>query len=400
MEIKKYLNYRDYKVALDHELERTAEGFVRIGYLLRMAEDTNILEESGYKDVNEFAKMEYNLDPSQVSRFININKKFAEGGYSDRLQDQYRGFGYAKLSVMLLLPESVNEVITPNYTKNEILAIKGEVEAEQKVTDLELLSEGENDGQQEMDLLHKVFHQLGHDDPELYRKLHMVAQRRREVKDFIDILAPSGEGVKMVRIQGVGRLMVAFKGVDSDVSLVNARSSEKENFKWQQIIDAITDLLYLGLSSKESWSRLYKEAWPVEEEIAPVQEKITKVTKAKIEEKKKPEKKAENKDKKKTEKPKERTHVPDPMVTEEPRQQSIEDFPQYLPEGYIMSHDGSEVKENPETKLWNEIEDQLEKLQAEMKSEEKDIEYMLQAAELMVMTLKEIKAVRTEDERD
>ena len=45
MEIKKYLNYRDYKVALDHELERTAEGFVRIGYLLRMAEDTNILEE-------------------------------------------------------------------------------------------------------------------------------------------------------------------------------------------------------------------------------------------------------------------------------------------------------------------------------------------------------------------
>ena len=131
-----------------------------------------------------------------------------------------------------------------------------------------------------------------------------------------------------------------------------------------------------------------------------MQEKVAKITKTRTEPSKTPEKKTEKTVEKKQEKPKEKAPVQKPEAVEEPRQQSIEDFPQYLPEGYIMSHDGSEVKENPETKLWNEIEEQMEKLQSEMKSKEKDIEYMLQAAELMVMTLKEIKAVRAENEKD
>ena len=43
--------YQEYKAELDGELQRTAEGFVRIGYLLKVARDTNILKESGYTNV-------------------------------------------------------------------------------------------------------------------------------------------------------------------------------------------------------------------------------------------------------------------------------------------------------------------------------------------------------------
>ena len=74
--------YQEYKAELDGELQRTAEGFVRIGYLLKVARDTNILKESGYTNVTEFAKAEYGIDKTQVSRFIHINDKFAENGYS------------------------------------------------------------------------------------------------------------------------------------------------------------------------------------------------------------------------------------------------------------------------------------------------------------------------------
>ena len=397
MEIVNYINYREYKAALDHEMEKTAEGFVKIGYLLRMAEDTNILADSGYKDVNDFAKKEYNLDASQVSRFININRKFAEGGYSDKLMDQYRGFGSAKLSLMLLLPGEVNEIITPNYSKSDIMAIKSEVEAERETTDLEILAEGEATGQQEMDLVHKVLHQLGHDEPELYRRMHVTAQRRQDSKSFLDILAPTGEGVKTVRIQGTGRVMMAFKGVESYVSLVNIRSNERESVKWQQLIDAIKDLMHFDVSSKESWEKLYGETWPIVErtEIAPVQ-KPEKVTKAKVEPKEEPKKEPK---KEKAEKPKPEKQILT-QEEEEPHQMNVEEYPEYLPDGYIKSHDGSEIKENPEIKHWNEIEDLIDKMRTEMGTELKnrDVEYMLQAAELMVLTLKEIKAVRTEHE--
>ena len=38
-----FSNYKQYKESLDQELSRSAESFVRIGYLLKVARDTNIL---------------------------------------------------------------------------------------------------------------------------------------------------------------------------------------------------------------------------------------------------------------------------------------------------------------------------------------------------------------------
>ena len=394
-ELSRYVNYREYKAVLDRELEKTAEGFVKIGYLLRIAEDTDILKESGYKNVNEFAKAEYNLDPSRVSRFIDINKKFAEGGYSDKLMDQYRGFGYAKLSIMLLLPEEINSVITPNYSKSEIQAIRNEIEAERKTSDLEVIAEGEDISQQEMDLIHKVLHQLGHDDPELYQRLHVTAQKRKDAKGFLDILAPAGEGVKSVRIKGTGRVMMAIKGIESEVSIVNTRTNEKENVAWQQLIDAIVDLLNLKLSSKDSWEALYKETWPIREksQIAPVQEakKTDRVTPAKSTEKPVKAKPAFKETKTKVEK--KPAVIPEP---EEMHQVHIEEIPEALPEGYIKSHEGIEVEINPETKHWNKVGELMQLLQSEMNSETKDLEYMISTADLIKMTLEEIKAVRME----
>ena len=167
-----YRSYQEYKAAVDNELQKSAESFVRIGYLLKVARDTDILKESGYGSVNEFAQAEYGLDKSQVSRFIRINDEYSEEGYSDRLQERYREFGYAKLSLMLLLPEAVNEEISANFSKSEIQAIKEEVEEEKKVTDLEVMMEGTDAAQQDMNICQKVLHQLGYDQPELYMKLH------------------------------------------------------------------------------------------------------------------------------------------------------------------------------------------------------------------------------------
>ncbi len=169
-------SYVDFKASMDAVVERVEEGFVQIGYYLKIARDTQVLQESGYKSVTDFAAAEYGLDKSAVSRFIAINDRFAEDGYSNRLKDQYRGMGRAKLSVMLLLPEEITEELTPDYSKSDIQKIKDEVEEEKKVTDLEVMMEQQDFDTELLDnSLKRAMYQLGHDIPELHRKIWNVA---------------------------------------------------------------------------------------------------------------------------------------------------------------------------------------------------------------------------------
>lgn len=279
-------SYVDFKASMDAVVERVEEGFVQIGYYLKIARDTHVLQESGYKSVTDFAAAEYGLDKSAVSRFIAINDRFAEDGYSDRLKDQYRGMGRAKLSVMLLLPEEITEELTPDYSKSDIQKIKDEVEKEKKVTDLEVMMEQQDFDTELLDNnLKRAMYQLGHDIPELHRKIWNVWQiwngwqqtKRPELpREIMDILAPEGEGMHSVRVAGIGRLMITLHGADQDIALINVRSGEKEKYSWDDMIEAI-GLLMEGDTPEESWTKTYGE----NSSVAPVQlDPKSKVTKA------------------------------------------------------------------------------------------------------------------------
>lgn len=286
---KSYVDYKEYKAALDAELQQSSESFVRIGYMLKLARDTDILSGSGYANVNEFARAEYNIDKTLVSRFISINDRFSEGGNSDRLQEQFRGFGYAKLSIMLQLPDAVNEEITPEFSKAEVQAIKEEVDAERQVTDIEVMLEPKNEDQEKMERnLDKAVHQLGHDNPELYAELHaaLAEERGEYVADAIqEALAPSGEGIYSIRIMGLGRLLLSVKDLDHDITLLNVRSGEKESYTWEQMIAAVENIMIYGGAVEDSYREAYGGRFPVEEkveekkEIAPVQPKTEKLKK-------------------------------------------------------------------------------------------------------------------------
>lgn len=279
-------SYVDFKASMDAVVERVEEGFVQIGYYLKIARDTQVLQESGYKSVTDFAAAEYGLDKSAVSRFIAINDRFAEDGYSDRLKDQYRGMGRAKLSVMLLLPEEITEELTPDYSKSDIQKIKDEVEEEKKVTDLEVMMEQQDFDTELLDNnLKRAMYQLGHDIPELHRKIWNVWQiwngwqqtKRPELpREIMDILAPAGEGMHSVRVAGIGRLMITLHGADQDITLINVRSGEKEKYSWDDMMEAI-GLLMEGDTPEESWTKTYGE----NSSVAPVQlDPKLKVTKA------------------------------------------------------------------------------------------------------------------------
>ena len=226
-----YSSYAEFKESVDREVERIEEGFVRLGYLLKIAKDTDILKESGYKNINEFAQAEYGLDSSAVSRFININDRFAENGYSPRLQEQYRGYGRAKLAIMLKFPEILNEELTKEYSKAEIKEIGDEINEEKQISDLEILMEGKNEIQEQLENnLQRSLHQLGKNMPLLDKKLwNAYINTDSEIacaRATMDAVAPAGSGMCTVRLQGIGNIIISFKGADQDITLINVRADE------------------------------------------------------------------------------------------------------------------------------------------------------------------------------
>ena len=290
MELINYQNYETYKKELDGELKKTAEGFVRIGYLLKVARDTNILAESGYKSVTEFAQKEYGLDKTQVSRFISINDRFAHGG--EKLLPEYEEYGYAKLTIMLQIPEEITQELTPNYTKAEIQAVKEELDEERKVSDLEVMMEGRQE--EETDVLWMTLKQLGHDDPNLWEKMWQQWKKTPFLgaDETAAIMAPSGDKNYSVRIMGKGRVMMTMKDGEDAVTITSTRTWEKDVYTKQQMANWWCLLLKADAeTAAEAWQKMYKKPWP-KAEVAPVQpekkpepKKESRVTKAKVPEK-------------------------------------------------------------------------------------------------------------------
>lgn len=263
--------FNEWQQELDTELVKSAESFVKIGYLLKVARDTDILANTGYANVVEFAKARYGLDKTQVSRFIHINDRFSEGGNSAELQDRYKGMGYAKLTIMLQLPDEINEEISADFSKSEIEDIKKEIDEENKISDIEVWMEGTQEDAEKYNELGQVMYQLLHDMPELFTK---IAQSSIETEELMNILAPSGEMIYSVRIPGTGRLMLSIKINTGRITITNVRSMEKTEWNIEDLADFVVDILSRADTEDpaKAWTSIYKEEYPKKAEIAPVQQ--------------------------------------------------------------------------------------------------------------------------------
>lgn len=117
-------DWLEMKENLKRDLIGVQESFVRIGYTLRTIEEQELYKRDGYETITEFAKAEYGLSASTISRFININRKFSVAGYSDRLRPEFAQIGSSKLSEMLSLPDSDLEMVRPELPKEDIRELK------------------------------------------------------------------------------------------------------------------------------------------------------------------------------------------------------------------------------------------------------------------------------------
>lgn len=266
-ELRNIENYEQFKQALDTELANQAAGFVRTGYLLKKARDTDILAASGYNTVAEFAKAEYGLSKDIVSRYIAINDRYSEGGYSDRLQDKYEGYGVAKLQDMLTLPIEVVDLISPEMTRKEIAEVKAEVREEEAISPVEVAIEGEDVQQADMDLAQKAIFQYAKDNPEIFKKL-LKWKEAGDSEELESILAPSGIAVLASRPQGIGKVFTSFKGEGQPVDILAVRSNEKQTLSMDDYAAKVREVFAPVADMPDAYEKTFGVA-PVQPENVP-----------------------------------------------------------------------------------------------------------------------------------
>lgn len=338
MNLKKDLSgsFEVFQDRLDREIQQTAQSFVRIGYLLKVARDTNILASSGYKDVNEYAKARYGLSRDLVSRYMAINDRFSEGGYSETLIEKHRGIGMTKLAEMLTLSDEVIAAIPSGATREEIREIKAEIAEEEKITDIEVALEPPLP--EERTIMQEVIFLYFQEIPERYPAAHMEANQP-DPEGLLEVFAPTGQAVKIVRIPGKGKLMLSFDGPDP-ITLVNLRTDESKTYTWKEFASELRALCPASLVPEKAWEKLYGQPFPEKEP-----EKAKRVEVVKPE--RKPEKPAKQEPKK---------NIPKQTISEKVGQNKPE-----TPVNSSISEDPKpETEEETEPKMEEETEEEEE----------------------------------------
>lgn len=341
-EVLAFAGYQEFEAAADRTAVKIKEGYMEMGYILKMARDTDILRESEYSGYEEFADKRYGLDKGTVSRYIRIVERFSEGGNSHVLKDNYKNMGFAKLSIMLHMPDAIAEELMDSLSKTEVEAIKEELDAEKQVSDIELAIEKAEAEEKKIlppvegSMLERAVWQMGREHHEIYRKV-WKAFEQGDKKSIKDILAPQGDAVIIVKIPGTGRLQIFVK---SDICVVHMRTQEKERYTEQDMIEALEKICPVaGMDVEEAYLSVY------DEDLEPVQQKEEKAEVAPVQPKK--EKRKESKvTKARTEKPKPAAVVETEENEQLPGQMSVEDY-----EGVVPDAQYEEVKEDAGTDI-------------------------------------------------
>lgn len=267
-------SYNEYRQDMMQELSKASESFVRIGYLLKVARDTEVLKGTEYEsDYLAFAEGEFGLDKSQVSRFIRINDKFSVGGNSVELLPQYQGFGTRKLGIMIMLPEELTEELSPDYTVEEINEIKEVVKEEQEITPVEAMVErmGSNISD-ETPLIEYCIEKILEETPDTYVDV------MKDIDRAYKILAPISEMMYIVKVNGIGKVMVTFR--DDNVTLYSIRSGNKETVERAAVVETVKKVLLPFMkpeNPEESYSIQFGKEFPKKEEPKKEPKKIERV---------------------------------------------------------------------------------------------------------------------------
>lgn len=256
-------DYIQSKNEIKKDMVGIVKSFVRIGWLLTRIDRSAAYKMDGYSTITEFAKVEYNMTASGVSRFMDVYERYSEDGDTPELKEQYRAFNFSQLTEMLQLTDQEQEMFRPEVKRETIRDFK----AFQKENDADpdrLFNWNADPG----DLLGKTIVEYFRENREKMNELFASsAYRDGNIKEMVEILNPSGNGHFRHKT-----FFMVFYEADRGI-MTNEFAKPPESMTWQAFADKVREIFGDGAGSR-TWEAYFEEPEKPEEEQVPGQDNI------------------------------------------------------------------------------------------------------------------------------
>ena len=277
------LSMDDYirsKNEIKQELGGIVKSFVRIGWQLTRINKSEAYKHDGYSTIAEFAKAEYGMNPSGVSRFMNVYERYSLPGDTPELQEQYKDFKFAQLTEMLQLPEEDRQIFRAEDKREDIRELK-DFNKENENNPMNLLDW--KSAQSTEDKLKATIQEFFHEKQGVLNTLYSSeAYQAGNIKEMSQIINP-GDSMSYRK----GTVFLMFHQEDITVKIFNG---EMKNITWEQFFTYTQEIFaeaaagnrtyenYFGITEetstepeKEEISPTAKQSVRPEPEIAPAQ---------------------------------------------------------------------------------------------------------------------------------
>lgn len=225
-------DWLEVKHKLKMELQGVKQSFVRIGYILRKIDDQKLYENDGYKSVAEFAKAEYGLEASTVSRFMSINREYSIDGYSEHLREEYLDMGRSQLEEMLKLPENDRQMIQPEASREDIRELKRFNRSEPAAGVADDIAQ-----------LIEKFYEVNPD------ALNAVFSEEMSIKQCTELINPSGNRSFK---KGVYFLMM----YENEIK-IKKFGSDPQSMSWAEFMDTTREIFKEAADGPNTWNRYF-----------------------------------------------------------------------------------------------------------------------------------------------
>ena len=217
-------DYIQSKNEIKQELGGIVKSFVRIGWQLTRIDKSGAYKHDGYNTISEFAKIEYGMNPSGVSRFMKVYEKYSVPGDTPELQEQYREFKFNNLVEMLQLPEEDQQIFHPEDKREDIRELK-DFNKENESNPMNLLDW--KSAQSTEDKLHATIQEFFQEKTGILNTLYSSeAYQSGNIKEMAQIINP-GDSMSYRK----GTVFLMFHQEDITVKIFNG---EMRNISWDQ----------------------------------------------------------------------------------------------------------------------------------------------------------------------
>lgn len=235
-------DWLEIKDRIRRELNNVKHSFVRVGFYLRKVRDEKLYLQDGYSSLSEFAKAEFNMGASFVSRMISINEKFSLDGYSEQMDPRFEDFKQGALTEMLALPDSDMEMITPATPREDIRELK-RFNAQEPAAE----PEAGDEHSKILEVVEEFCRQNRQLISDLYEYTPLTATAE---KDLIEMINPSGS-----RTFKKGLYFVSFTDT---VVKIKKFMKPPQDMSYAQFVSLIVEIL--GEKTGHNWEDHF--GWP------------------------------------------------------------------------------------------------------------------------------------------